>query len=192
MARKRAPGGGRKPKHGVRASPLSLRIPVDTRAALEAAAAGKGGLLSEEIVSRLKQTLYDDRRGTVWRALSHILGVAIAITKRTAGPDWRSDPWAFRAFKLAFGQILDALEPKGKMRAPTTQGVWAPTGAISLGFQLGDGTPEEMAHFICNAILTRAVFEEPFEVSRFEEESGNLFDRQMADAFKALKLKEPN
>ena len=31
---------------------------------------------------------------------------------------WRSDPFFYRAFKLAVGRILDALEPKGEVRAP--------------------------------------------------------------------------
>lgn len=198
MARKRAPGGGRKPKHGVRASPLSLRVPKEMREKLAAAASrhdGKGGSLSEEILRRLKQSFYDERRDPAVRALSHILGVAVAIAKSTAGPDWRSDPWAFRAIKLAFGQILDAFEPPGEIRAPATQGVWA-AGAIPVHFQLGEETPEEMAHFIRNVILTRATYEEPFEVSRFEvtddSTGANVFEYGMADAFKVLKLKEPN
>lgn len=199
MARKRAPGGGRKPKHGVRASPFSLRLPDELREKLAAAASrhdGKDGSLSEEILRRLKQSFYDERRDPAVRALSHILGVAIAIAKSIAGPDWRSDPWAFKAIKLAFGQILDDFEPKGEIRAlATRQGVWA-AGAIPVGFQLGEGTPEEMAHFIRNVILTRAIYEEPFEVSRFEvpEDStgANVFEYGMADAFKVLKLKEPN
>jgi hypothetical protein len=199
MVRKRAPGAGRKPKQGPRASPLSLRMPADIRAGLEVSAAerkqGKGWSLSEEILHRLKQSFYDERRDPAVRALSHILGVAIAIAKSTAGPDWRSDPWAFRAFKLAFGQILDDLEPPGEIRAAATrQDVWA-AGAIPVRFQLGEGTPEEMAHFISNFIRTRATYEEPFEVSRFEvteDSTANVFDYGMADAFKTLKLKEPN
>ena len=194
MARKRAPGGGRKPKHGVRASPFSLRLPGELREKLAAAASrhdGKDGSLSEEILRRLKQSFYDERRDPALRALSHFLGVAIAIAKIVAGPDWRSDPWAFRAIKLAFGQILDDFEPKGEIRAPATQGVWT-AGAIPVGFQLSEGTPEEMAHFIRNAILTKASYEEPFEVTREQGTGGNVFDYQMADAFKALKLKEPN
>jgi Arc-like DNA binding domain len=196
MVRKRAPGGGRKPKggHSVAATPFSLRLPGKVREKLAAAAAARGWTVSEEILERLKQGFDDEQRGPTWWALSHILGVAIAIVKSAGGPDWRSDPWSFRAFRLAFAQILDALEPPGEIRAPATQGAWAPTGAISLGFQLNDGTPEEMAHFIRNAILTRAVLEEPFEVSRYEEDSasGNVFERRMVDAFRALKLKEPN
>ena len=35
--------------------------------------------------------------------------------------NWRSDPFFFRAFKLAVGQILDALEPRGNVRAPKVQ-----------------------------------------------------------------------
>ena len=53
-----------------------------------------------------------------------------------------------------------------------------------------------MAHFIRNVILTRATYEEPFEVSRFEvtddSTGANVFEYGMADAFKVLKLKEPN
>ena len=32
--------------------------------------------------------------------------------------DWRSNPFFFRAFKIAVAKVLDALEPKGEIRAP--------------------------------------------------------------------------
>lgn len=205
MARKRAPGGGRKPKEG-RASPLSLRMPDEMRAALEASAAkrkpGKSGLLSEEILHRLRLSFVrerDERRDPASTALCRLLTeVILAVANSTVGPqDWRSDPWAFEAVRLAFDQILLRLKPPGEMRAPATrQGVWA-AGTIPVRFQLGEGTPEEMAHFVSDVILMRPTFEAPFEVSRFEENreystGGNAFEYTMADAFKALKLKEPN
>jgi hypothetical protein len=202
VARKRAPGGGRKPKHGVRASPLSLRVPKEVREGLEASAAerkqGKGWSLSEEILLRLKQTFYDERRDRdrASKALCRFLTeVILAVANSTVGPNWRSDPWAFKAIRLAFDRVLVGLEPPGEIRAPATrQGVWA-AGANPVRFQLGEGTPEEMAHFISDVILMRPTFEEPFAVSRFEAEedsSGNVFEYTMARAFRDLKLKETN
>jgi hypothetical protein len=32
--------------------------------------------------------------------------------------DWRTNPFYFRAFKIAVGKLLDALEPKGKIEPP--------------------------------------------------------------------------
>ena len=197
MARKRAPGGGRKPKHGVRASPLSLRVPKEMREKLAAAASrhdGKGGSLSEEILRRLKQSFYDERRDPAVRAFAHPGGGGRDCEEH------RRPGLAVRSMGLPSNQAgirpnSGRFEPPGKIRAPATQGVWA-AGAIPVHFQLGEETPEEMAHFIRNVILTRATYEEPFEVSRFEvtddSTGANVFEYGMADAFKVLKLKEPN
>jgi hypothetical protein len=209
MARKRAPGGGRKPRgeYAGLSTTLSLRMPADMRAQLERSAAkrrsGKGWSLTQEILRRLQRSLErerDERRDPPSRAICYLLAEVIsAVASNTVGPNWRSDPWSFRAIKLAFGQVLDALEPTGKIRAPVTRqgdpfsGLWA-AGAIPVRFQLGGGTPEEMAHFVRDVILMRMrqdAYEEPpgaISLTPTQEE----FEFGMSDAVRDLKLREPN
>jgi hypothetical protein len=202
MVRKRAPGAGRKPKQGPRASPLSLRMSADIRAGLEVSAAqrkqGKGWTLSEEILHRLRLSFdreRNEKRDQATRALCYLLAETIAAVARNAEPNWRSDPWSFRAIKLAFDQILDALEPIGEMRARVMDqsepyaGIWAPPG--TLRFQLGGGTPEEMAHFVRDVILDQL---RPLDAASAENRTRDEedFEYGMSDAFRVLKPKEPS
>jgi hypothetical protein len=209
MARKRAPGGGTKPRgeYAGLSTTLSLRMPADLRAQLERSAAkrrrGEGWSLTQEILRRLHRSLErerDERRDPPSRALCYLLAEVIsAVASNTVGPNWRSHPWSFRAIKQAFGQVLDALEPTGEIRAPVTRqgdpfsGLWA-AGAIPVRFQLGEGTPEEMAHFVRDVILMRMrqdSYEQPPEaiaLTSTQEE----FEFGMSDAVRDLKLKEPN
>jgi len=90
MARKRAPGGGRKPGElGLRSATLSLRLPKDMREALAAAATrNKRRSVSEEIVRRLRSTLVRDRdeanRPPHIRALSQVVArIAFGLEQRT-------------------------------------------------------------------------------------------------------------
>ena len=57
LKRKRAPGGGRKPKGAFSklTSPLSLRMPSDMRDELEAAAKASGKSVSQELLRRLQE-----------------------------------------------------------------------------------------------------------------------------------------
>jgi len=61
MARKRAPGGGRKPqgKYGNLTSTLTVRIPDDVREMLEESAARRepdGWSLAQELIHRIKHS----------------------------------------------------------------------------------------------------------------------------------------
>jgi hypothetical protein len=173
MAKKRAPGGGRKPKgeFSQLAATLSIRMPADMRAKLGASAArrrnGKGWVLTQEILYRLQHSFdreRDEQRDPASRALCYLLAQVIATVAANVRPrEWRSDPFAFRTMKLAFGQILDALEPKGEIRPPSRVedkgdpfagiDIWAVSGTGQ--FMIGGSTPEEMARFTRDVILMR-------------------------------------
>jgi Arc-like DNA binding dprotein len=95
MARKRAPGGGRKPGElGLKSATLSLRLPKDMREALAAAATrNKRRSVSEEIVLRLRSTLGRDEveRPRHIRALSDVVArIAMGLEGRTKRP-WIED-----------------------------------------------------------------------------------------------------
>jgi Arc-like DNA binding domain len=209
MARKRAPGGGRKPKGDFAGlvSTLSLRMPKEMRARFEALAMRGKRSLTQEILRRLHQSLGRDRdksRDEAAHALCYLLTEVIAATAaNTAGPNWRSDPFAFRSIRLAFGQVLDALEPPGEIKAPVPNkddpfsALWVFPG--TLGIQLGGDTPEEMARFVRSMILTHMrqaraeADQEGLSMARPSRTAAQEdFEYAMPHAVRYLKLKEPN
>lgn len=122
VKRKRAPGGGRKPKGEFAglASPLSIRMPAEMRAQLEAAARRSGRSLSQELLTRLDGSMNKDRNKAVdpaMRALCFLMS-SLAYLVHWNMPNWRSDKFLFRAIKIAIGNLLDALEPGGEMKLP--------------------------------------------------------------------------
>jgi Arc-like DNA binding domain len=129
MSKRRAAGGGRKPKgefSGV-TSPLSIRMPAEMRSQLDSSAKDNGRSLSQEMLRRIQDSFHRDRdiaRDPAMRALCFLIaqlaGQVAGLTDPQGRPlfDWRADPFFFRAFKLAVAKVLDALEPAGEIRPP--------------------------------------------------------------------------
>jgi hypothetical protein len=126
--RKRAPGGGRKRLGRSVAQNLTIRIDDDLREQLEAATTARqkrNWNLSQEILLRLRTSLSNEReqqRDPAMRALcfliaqlgDHVVGPKlIGDEKEVALYNWRADPFFYKAFKIAVGQLLDALDPPG-------------------------------------------------------------------------------
>jgi hypothetical protein len=143
MARKRAPGGGRKPKGAVAARPVTVRLPPDVRDHIEAAIKTRrpGWTLTDELVGRLRWSLNRDRevrRNSAMRALCDLIS---DMAKRELHTDrqrsWHQDPFTFRAFRFAVAKLLDELEPVGEMRPPPPLAevfkAWGPLDAERLG-----------------------------------------------------------
>ena len=135
MAKKRRAGGGRKPKGDFSklVAPLSIRMPAEMRKQLEAAAKTNGRSLSQELLRRLRDSFHRERdkaRDPAMRALCFLMAEtaqeAVGYHQLKPYPsrervpmfDWRTNPFFFRAFKIAVGKLLDALEPIGKIEAP--------------------------------------------------------------------------
>jgi len=126
--RKRGPGGGRKPKGAFSklTSPLSLRMPADMRDELETAAKASGKSVSQELLRRLQDTFHRDRDKTRDPAMRALCFIIAETAQQIAGLndstdralEWRTNPFYFRAFKIAVGKLLDALEPKGEIEPP--------------------------------------------------------------------------
>jgi hypothetical protein len=127
--RKRAAGVGRKPKGDFSqlTSPLSIRMPEDMRRQLEVAASASGRSVSQEVLRRIQESFNQERdkaRDPAMRALCFLIaqlaGDVAGLTDEKGRPffDWRTDPFFFRAFKLAIAQMLDALEPAGEIQPP--------------------------------------------------------------------------
>ena len=124
MVRTRAPGGGRKPKGPVAArSQLTVRIPDDQRAELEAAARKRGRNLTDELLGRLRASFAREReqkRDPAMRAIGFLIAAtAEEIHKQQSlSKDWQRNPFIFRAFRYAVAKLLEALDPPGEAKSP--------------------------------------------------------------------------
>jgi Arc-like DNA binding domain len=123
MKRKRAPGGGRKPKGAFSGltSPLSIRMPPEMRKELESAAKKKGWSLTQELLWRLRVSLskeQETRRDPATRAVCHLISEMGDKIHKRIPLEWRRNPFLFRAFKIGVANLLDELEPPGEIQSP--------------------------------------------------------------------------
>lgn len=120
---------GRKPKgeFSKLSSSLTIRIPDDMRKQLESEATESGESVAQVLLWHLRQSFNRNReleREPAMRALCFLIAeLAHNVSSLIDGRgrplfDWRSDPFFFRAFKLAVAQLLDALEPGGEIEPP--------------------------------------------------------------------------
>jgi Arc-like DNA binding domain len=119
----RAAGGGRKPQgeFSQLTSPFSLRMPDGLRGQLEAAAKKSGRSASQELLARLNSSFARERdqgRDPATRALCFLLAELADKIRWPKSRTWQRDPFIFKAFKMAFAQVLDALEPSGEVNPP--------------------------------------------------------------------------
>jgi hypothetical protein len=144
------------------AAVLSVRMPAEMRDKLTVSAGRrkpKAWSLTQEILFRLQRSFdreRDERRDPASRALCYLLAEVIStVAHNSEEGTWRSNPFAFRSIKLAFGQILDALEPKGEIHPPEKSEDWWVAPGEPL-FQFFEGnTPDDLARFIRDVILMR-------------------------------------
>ena len=118
--KRRAAGGGRKsqgPVTQLRAV-MSIRLPTEMRGELQKAAKANGNSVTQELLSRLDASFKQDRknyRDPATKALCFLFS-ELAERVHAGTPDWRSDPFLFRAFKIGVTKLLNNLpEPKGKI-----------------------------------------------------------------------------
>jgi hypothetical protein len=126
MKRKRAPGGGRKPKgeFSQLTSSLTIRIPEDMRKQLESEAASKDQSVAQVLLWHLRRSFNRDRereRNSATRAFCFLISVLADKIRWAVGApteEWQNNPFVFRSFKIGVAKLLDAFEPKGKIRPP--------------------------------------------------------------------------
>ena len=165
---KRAPGGGRKPEGEFArlTAALTIRMPQAMRDELEKAAKRGRRNITQELLRRLQNSFNEDRRKSrdpALRAMCYLIAeVAEGVTNpapigvKHLRPLWRLNPFLFRAFKLAVGKLLDALEPAGEIKPPATLEI-SPIVTLNL-FEpkfVRDmyQTPEALADFVTAGIL---------------------------------------
>jgi hypothetical protein len=126
VARKRAPGGGRKPQGEFRGktTTFTTRITPDLRRGLEREARRAARSLSQEVERRLRDSLEHPKKirkqwgdGHVW-ALASLISRAVRSVELSTGKHWVTDPYTSRAIRTAIEVILNDLMPKGPMEIP--------------------------------------------------------------------------
>ena len=137
-------------------------MPADMRHELEAAAKASGKSVSQELLRRLQNSFYRDRDKARDPAMQALCFLIAQTAQQTAGfnssdnrrLDWRTNPFYFRAFKIAVDKLLDALEPKGKMEPPVDMQFNIPeeAGALEHDFLRSFRDPELRGAYAARSI----------------------------------------
>jgi NTP pyrophosphatase (non-canonical NTP hydrolase) len=175
----------------------SLRMPEDLRQQLEKARKERGKRLnrkiglSQELLYRVRSSFIrerDEARDPALRALYYLIAevaeaVSFPFPARPAGlrPLWRSDPFLFEAFRLAVGELLDALKPTGRELKPPS--------IVANTFK----TAEELADYVVSGVLHALKTGEQSEKEdqKFMWWEAATRDYQMFDARRDLGVKSP-
>jgi hypothetical protein len=114
MPKKRAPGGGRKPKgeFAGKAATFTTRITNETRTALERGARKRGVSLSQHVEFLLKAAMH---KPTASQLRNQALGRAITILaeniERDTGRSWRDDAFTGQSLRYAVEALLFHFTP---------------------------------------------------------------------------------
>jgi hypothetical protein len=139
MAKKRKPGGGRKPNPNKKVM-FSTRLEPHVMAALKAAAAkwpgGNVSTFTEFLINKGLHERDEEERDPPLRALLFLIGQlaehisGTAYTKGLLADEfrhktmsrWRSDRFKFLAFRFAVNHLLNSLgEPHGRLKSPRSE-----------------------------------------------------------------------
>jgi hypothetical protein len=139
MIRKRAPGGGRKPRgdfHDKRAQ-LTTRVTEATRDALEIAAHKSGRSLSQEVEHRLRESLRSNGNGDkADRALAYLIGDITRLVRLTSQRPWQTNRWLIETVKFAIAELLDRLPATDTERPPNLEAFTPEQLGKSFGLQV--------------------------------------------------------
>jgi hypothetical protein len=131
-------------------NPLSIRIPDGLREKLDGACKESGRSLTQEVTKRLNDSfVVKGEPDPFLRTIQYLVGQAALFT----GPEWKTNPWMFQAFRSVVSLILERVAPPGELVPPeTAKQVGAKIGVPS--DQLKSMTPEGYGFFISTAIFT--------------------------------------
>jgi hypothetical protein len=180
MVRKRKPGGGRKPDPYKKVM-FSTRLEPHVMAAIKAGAKtwpGKNiSAFVEALIVEGLRLRNEAERDPALRALLYLIG---KLAERVSGGsyrpetlhEWRTDPFAFRTFKYAVKQLLDALEePPGDPINPISKEVFDEFGVSPEFSNLlleARRTPENYGAFIFAELWSLANRETPLSTKERE------------------------
>jgi hypothetical protein len=141
MPRKRAPGGGRKPKGEFAglSSPFSMRLTPDLRKKLDSSRRERGRSLAQEIMSRLNRSFSgksEDWPDPATESLCFTIGLLARNCRFNPKMTWQTHPFMHEALKLAISKWLDRLTPKDDPSLPELEQYTAEQWATMIETQL--------------------------------------------------------
>jgi hypothetical protein len=141
-------------------SQLTIRMPDDMRAELEAAARRRDHTISDELLWRLRASFardYEERHDPATAALRFLITRLAHYTHlRLPFPmKWHENPFMFQAFKLGIIKVLDAIAPSGEIESPYKDNPEASAGMRQRLRLLADTgrTPEDAAQAAADRVL---------------------------------------
>lgn len=190
MKRKRKPGAGRKPAgpFANSSTQLTIRMPEDLRGQLARSAKKKGWSLTQELLWRLDSS-YKKQRDREWatpvtRALGFLVREVMQRIEFWELNGWHRNPFLFRAFRLAVGKLLEALEPPGDVSGPYEQGLEfdAHSRFSTEETRASYMTPEAHADFVVKGLLEALLRPDPRMETALRELRGHPTHGRVAEA----------
>jgi len=121
LAKKRAPGAGRKPRGEFKgkSATLTTRITPETRAAMERAAQKSHLSLSQEVERRLVDSVRKDRnRSSDVRALAEAVAIVAEKVEIATGKHWLQDAFTGEALRRGIEVLVRHFAPHGAQVIP--------------------------------------------------------------------------
>jgi hypothetical protein len=121
LAKKRAPGAGRKPRGEFKgkSATLTTRITPETRAAMERAAQKSGRSLSQEVERRLNDSVRNERnRRSDVRALAEAVAIVAEKVEIATGKQWLQDAFTGDALRGGIEVLVRHFAPHGARVIP--------------------------------------------------------------------------
>jgi hypothetical protein len=121
LAKKRAPGAGRKPRGEFKgkSATLTTRITAETRAAMERAAQKSGRSLSQEVERRLIDSVRNERnRRSDVRALAEAIAIVAEKVEIATGKHWLQDAFTGEALGRGIEVLVRHFAPHGARVIP--------------------------------------------------------------------------
>jgi hypothetical protein len=116
MAKKRAPGAGRKPRGEFKgkSATLTTRITPETRAAMGRAAQKNGRSLSQEVERRLYDSVRNERnRRSDVRALAEVIAIVAEKVEIATGKQWLQDASTGEELRRGIDVLVRHFAPHG-------------------------------------------------------------------------------
>jgi hypothetical protein len=164
LTAKKKSHAGRKPAgpFANNTSQLTIRMPDDLRAELKKSADKRGWSLSQELLWRVqssyKRQREQERRPPATRALCFLISEIAERVGFFKISEWHRSAFAFRAFRLAVGQVFEALEPNTGMKNPYERlpEAFRQTGSPAMAEAIASTTktPETNAAHIAKGLLS--------------------------------------
>jgi len=155
MPRKRALGGGRKPKGEFprKTSAFSTRITAETRRGIDNAASRSGRSVSQEAEHLLRTALQKPAGAAHNRALAHAVALLAGNIEEAAGRKWLADAFTGQAFLHALQVLVRRLIPVVEASPAVPSAIATAAARMPPEFAERFRTPSGLGHMLAHHLL---------------------------------------